>query len=318
MVDFDSDIQTLNELIENNDISKPDYILNGLVKEHIGVLIAAPDMGKSHLVLSLLIEHCSKTKILGLSKVSKPSKAMLISAEDGGEVIKSRMLEKLPHLPRKVSNLVKSNLIINTSTNSIVACPEDTIETKTNVENYLSYLANKIKENDVSLVVVDTVSEIIGNASEVANDRQIKNAFQKLAKLSGASILLVHHVNKLEIRGEAEINIASMAGLSSVMRLSKFICTIINGKDDKKVFKYLKANYISNEEKKDFNLQFENNLLVNKSVMDLNPIESKEVVGFTDRELAEINKERKTIILDVSEPEQDKTEKKPRTRRRTF
>lgn len=306
-------IQTLTDFIDNKEVDEPNFILKGLLKAHIGMLIAAPDQGKSHLALSLAIEHCSNTKLIGLSITDKPSKTLLISAEDNQEIVKKRLSEKLNDLPTKVKNLVKSNLLISNSYNSVVASPDDSIQEKQEVNDYVNYLISAIKENDIDLVIVDTVSEIIGNCDEVKNDKQIKRAFQKIARESGAAILLIHHVNKMEIRGEAEINMASGAGLTSIMRLSKFIFTITKSKNDVRTLKFLKANYINQEDKKDIELNFSNSLLVCNE-FNFNPVKpKKEVRTISQKEIKEMTQEKAPILIKSDIEEVDsKTSKRIR------
>lgn len=239
--------------------------------------------------------------MVGLSVSTKPSKTLIISAEDNKEIVKQRLIEKLNDLPTKVRNSVKSNLLISNSFDSIVASPDDSLQEKAEIDNYVNSLIESIKENEIDLVIVDTVSEIIGNCDEVKNDKLIKKAFQKISRESGASILLIHHVNKMEIRGEAEINMASGAGLTSIMRLSKFIFTITKSKKDGRVLKFLKANYLNQNDKKDIELSFNNSLLVCEDFSLIGSTKPK-IKTISKRELELMEQDQEEVLLEPEQP----------------
>lgn len=251
------------DLVDNRGIPEPDFVLKGLESSHVGMLIAAPEMGKSHLCFSIAIEHSTQLKLLGISAATKPQKTLLISAEDSISVVKKHLTKKLRDLPTKVRKLARVNIFPFSTHFPLVVPTSASSEEKSIINAYNNKLIGLIKENGISLVIIDTVSEVIGHCDEVRDDRLIKLAFQKLAKDSGAAILLVHHVNKAEIKGESEISMASGAGLTTVMRLSKLIMGITLTKDGNKSLNFLKANYLSQSEKKGFGLDFVDSHIVN-------------------------------------------------------
>ncbi|WP_435250620.1 AAA family ATPase (plasmid) [Vibrio sp. nBUS_14] len=179
------------------------FSLKGLLKGHVGMLIAAPNVGKSHLALCIAMEHSSSMSLLGMSAADKPEKTLVLSSEDGAGIIQSRMKEKLANCTSTSTSTIKSELKNNlhflTDLESIVIPPDSSVQELAEHEQYLDKLKQTFSEFD--LVIVDTVTESIGRCEEVKHDRLIKNVFQKLASESGTSLLLVHHVNKDEIRG---------------------------------------------------------------------------------------------------------------------
>ncbi|MGL5335518.1 MAG: AAA family ATPase, partial [Enterovibrio sp.] len=197
------------ELIDNLDVLAPKFVLHGLEEAHIGMLIAAPEMGKSHLALSIAIEHATCYKLVGLSASALPSKVLIISAEDSVSVIKEQLKAKYECLTKKYRDLARANIYPFSAELPLVYPPEYSSSDKTTIEAYVARLVGLIQENDIDLVIVDTVSEVIGACDEVRHDRHIKMAFQRIARDSGAALLLVHHVNKAEIRGESQVTMAS-------------------------------------------------------------------------------------------------------------
>lgn len=255
-------LTTLNELFEKKESPSPEFVLKGLLKSHIGMLIAAPGIGKSHLILSIGIEHSAQIKLLGLSETETPKKTLIISSEDGEAILRSRMEEKLIFLSQNNQDILKQNLLFYIDPIPLVVSEESKrnvlIEHKKHIDNLICL----IRSEEIDLVIVDTVSESIGNCDEVKHDKIIKRTFQHIARESGASIVLVHHINKGEIRGDQDITMASGAGLSSIMRLTKFLITLKADKKGALSVSYLKSNYLPAKEKKEFPVEFQNNLLV--------------------------------------------------------
>ncbi|MGF1817470.1 AAA family ATPase, partial [Vibrio splendidus] len=210
--------QSLDSLMSSSASQNLSFSLKGLLKGHVGMLIAAPNVGKSHLALCIAMEHASSMSLLGMSAAGKPAKTLVLSSEDGVGVIQSRMKEKLTNCTATIKSELKNNLHFLTDIEPIVIPPDSSAQEQAEHKQYLAQLKQTFSEFD--LVIVDTVTESIGRCEEVKHDRLIKNVFQSLASESGASLLLVHHVNKDEIRGNQEITMASGAGLTSVMRLT--------------------------------------------------------------------------------------------------
>ncbi len=264
MVDFSNlSFVSAGDLIDSADVPPPNFVLKGLESAHVGMLIAAPEMGKSHLCFSIAIEHSTSLKLLGLSAAKSTSKTLLISAEDSVSVVKTQLTKKMKALPAKVRKQARVNIYPFSATLPFVVPPEASSVEQEATKAYTDKIIGLIRENEIDLVVIDTVSEVIGSCDEVKHDRLIKSAFQRIAKESGAALLLVHHVNKAEIKGENEVSMASGAGLTTVMRLSKLILGITADKGNKKRLSFLKSNYLTQEEKQSFDLEFDNGILVN-------------------------------------------------------
>ena len=236
-------IQNLGELLSDKSITEVEFVLNGLIKGHVGMLIASPSIGKSHLALSIAMEHASSLNLLGLSCAKIPSKVLVISAEDGSSIIRERMREKMESLPDSVCTQLMDNLMFLADKEPLIVPDVATIEERSDIKGRTDKIVNFVNKSGIDLIIIDTVSEAIGVCDEVKDDKRIKAGFQSLAKRTNASVLLVHHINKGEIRGDQEITMASGAGLSSIMRLVKFLITLTRDKNDL-VVKFLKSNYL--------------------------------------------------------------------------
>lgn len=295
--------QSLDELLTSDAGETLSFSLKGLLKGHIGMLIAAPNVGKSHLALCIAMEHASSMTLLGMSAADKPSKTLVLSSEDGAGVIQQRMQEKLSNCTPALKNELKHNLHFMTDVDPIVIPPESSASEQSEHKLYLESLTETFSKFD--LVIIDTVTESIGRCEEVKHDRLIKNVFQSLASKSGASLLLIHHVNKDEIRGNQEITMASGAGLTSIMRLTKCLFTLKSKKDQLSV-KFLKSNYLPGNESHEFSVEVRQDLTINPEVFNL-----KSRVARTPKVKAKIAHSPKSITLSgtLPEPEEIKDRK---------
>ena len=298
--------QSLDSLMSSPESQNLSFSLKGLLKGHVGMLIAAPNVGKSHLALCIAMEHASSMSLLGMSAADKPAKTLVLSSEDGAGVIQSRMKEKLANCTVTIKSELKNNLHFLTDLEPIVIPPDSSVQEQTEHKQYLEQLKQTFSEFD--LVIVDTVTESIGRCEEVKHDRLIKNVFQSLASESGASLLLIHHVNKDEIRGNQEITMASGAGLTSIMRLTKCLFTLKRNKESLSI-KYLKSNYLPENENQEFAVEVRQGLTINPQVFSLKSKASKPA-----RSAQSIKQSPKKITLPGTIPEQEDIEERKNLR----
>ncbi len=298
--------QSLDTLMSSRASQEMSFSLKGLLKGHVGMLIAAPNVGKSHLALCIAMEHASSMTLLGMSAADKPARTLVLSSEDGAGVIQTRMKDKLASCTPTIRSELKNNLHFLTDIEPIVIPPDSSLQEQSEHQVYLKQLTETFAQFD--LVIIDTVTEAIGRCEEVKHDRLIKNVFQSLANESGASLLLIHHVNKDEIRGNQEITMASGAGLTSVMRLTKCLFTLKRNKDFMSI-KYLKSNYLPENENQEFAVEVRQSLTINPDVYNPKARASK-----GSRASTIIKAPPKSITLSGTIPEQEEIEERKNLR----
>ncbi|MCG3883358.1 AAA family ATPase [Photobacterium leiognathi] len=210
-------------LAEDNVLNDDSFVLKGLLSGgYIGMLIAAPGIGKSHLVMSIAMEAASGVPFVGLGYEGKKTKTLLYSSEDPEIIVKDRFKKKLSGLSEHVVDAIDENMMILSDElmQSLVlpinASHDEKREHKIFINKFIAAI------NKYDLLIIDTVSESM-TADLVSNDQRIKNELQSLARKAGVSILLVHHINKEEIKKSQEITVASGASLTYIMRLTKFM-----------------------------------------------------------------------------------------------
>lgn len=248
---------------------KPNHpmVLLSLKEAHVGMLIAAPDVGKSSLALSIAIEVASGKRIVGLSsQIGTPMKALYISSEDGMDEVSKRMDQYKNVLNGSELNNLFENLDFVFDPKPIVLANDSNQKEMLEHLKYVDDVIEKFKT--YKLIIIDTVSEIIGDCDEVKHDRKIKNTISTIAKRSGAAILLVHHVNKNDIRGIDNLTMASGAGLSTLIRLVKCSLGLVKSKDGIQIH-FLKRNYLPDEQAKSIKLiKLKNGMLIESAIAE--------------------------------------------------
>ncbi len=235
-----------NYVAEHSESPKYSESLKGLLSSHIGMVIARPSIGKSHLALSIAIEHASSIELIGLSASKQPQRTLYVSCEDVSDIVAKRLQEKISDLnlsPEQEADLGEYLSVASEELEPLVIPPDSTMADKLEHELYLEKVADAF--SGYSLVIIDTISRAAPTCDLVAHDRHITNVFDKLAKKSGASILLIHHVTKSHVhnRDGNMLSMASGLGLSSLMGYSRFIYGIEEIKKQI-VLSPLKLNYV--------------------------------------------------------------------------
>ncbi|MGR5269752.1 AAA family ATPase [Vibrio astriarenae] len=261
-------VQTFSELKDSDNSTIP-HTLKGLEAGKVGMIVAPPEVGKSHICLCIAIEFASSLNDLGFSASATPSKVLYLSTEDSASAIKTRMEQKLDELSESISNDVVANMHFSNTNEPIV-----TINSMVDCRHFDDLVDTFSK---YSLVIIDTLSESLsGELDEVTHDKLIRTFYRDLAAKSGASILLVHHVNKAETSGEKEITVASGAGATSLMRLCKFLFAVVppqKKKDDLRI-KFLKSNYLPQDFPRNFPISWRGNMLISEVDLEVGSIET--------------------------------------------
>ena len=223
--------------------NKPPEILYGLPKGKFGFLISTPDTGKSYTCLSLAYEIATGIKLLGLSTNTTPKKVLYWPMEDGEPETMERVIKHLSKFNSSSVKLVEENLKLYSM--------EDFICQPMDVSAYLqtSNLDTLISEGKgFDLIIVDTIREASGACDEVKDDRIIKMSLQRLAKETGAAVLVTHHLTKEASRGNEPITSISGSGLSETLANSRYQLLVQRHvkktKDTDYSLSHIKKNYV--------------------------------------------------------------------------
>lgn len=154
-----------------------------LIPEGYGVLVGAPKIGKSWLVLSILLEvACGGLVLSAISVAQRP--VFYLAFEDGKRRLQSRARKLLGSATKIPANFR--------------AQVEPT-------ERVIQIMDSWLADNPNGIVAVDTLGKIEslafppmpGGESAYARDYRIGSTLKNLAdRHPGASVIVVHHVNK--------------------------------------------------------------------------------------------------------------------------
>lgn len=244
--------KSINDFLARNPL--PELILKGLARGQLGMLIAPPASGKSMLSLLIAYELALAINIVGIrAPASKPLRTLYWPAEDGLHETIKRISSHLAVIPGYHHDAIEKNVSIWGASDPILQSAR--YGGHSDVEDSFNRLVKAAQDFD--LIIVDTVREAIGSASEVDDDIFIKERFKELAKQTNAAILAVHHPTKNVIRGLEGVSTASGSGLSCTIAYSRchfYISQIKEGKSKSDVLHVTqpKANFLNPEDKVNF------------------------------------------------------------------
>jgi len=158
------------------------YVVPGIIPEGMTLLVAAPKIGKSWLVLGLGVELSNGGLALGSLPVGNPRPVLYLALEDGKRRLQSRLLRLNP---AEVSHRLEF----------MTEIPNGEV-TKTITE----YMAKHDGLDPV--VILDTLGKVMppaGNGSQYGHDYRILSQLKATADaVPGSSLVIVHHTRKSE------------------------------------------------------------------------------------------------------------------------
>jgi hypothetical protein len=170
--------------LQNMDCPEPSYLVPGILPEGVSLIAGRPKMGKSFLILEILLAIACGGFVLGREEIKVLKRAVLyITLEDIPRRLKGRI-----HSLSGDSGWAQ-NFHMATS------CPKFDQGGIDALETWLDL------HPDVSVVVIDTWGRIKGRANGKSdayeNDVRLMEPIKCMADKRGVSIILVHHTRKL-------------------------------------------------------------------------------------------------------------------------
>lgn len=234
-------------IIKDHLLNHPqDYIINGLLRGGVGFLISAPDMGKSHLCLTIAYELATKLPLLGIAGSKDSMRTLIWASEDSISATLPRVEAHLKSFTSKTKSLIAENVSLYTNTDPICdVLAKDSIGKLSSISKLID------TATAYDLLIIDTLRTAVGNADEVKDDALIRQSLDHIAKEANVAILVVHHPTKSVARGNDDVNSVSGSGLSSTLSKSKLHLylnktTSKSGKTET-TLRHTKANYLTRE-----------------------------------------------------------------------
>ena len=199
-----------------------DWVLNNCIPLGKTALLVAPGgTGKSQFVLQLAVDIATGKQRFSPWAPSRAGRVVIIGAEDEDEEFHRRFRRLTDggvegHDAHLTYAALRKNLYV------VSRVAEDNLMTfddggEVRQTGLVERIADTVKElTNLRLIVIDPVARFRGGEENSAEDTtRFVEAAEKLAQLTGAAVLLVHHANKLSMQS-GEQNQAAARGSSAL------------------------------------------------------------------------------------------------------
>jgi RecA-family ATPase len=192
-----------------------DFVLPGLIKGTVGLIVAPGASGKSFWLLQAALSISSGENLAGFQPETA-GEVLYVNAEDPQEIVQNRLISMGSLLHKEA----REKAIVDTSIIDMRGKMLDITDT--------AHLESIIKlAYGVRLIIIDTLSRI-HTIDENDNGKMsgIVSRLEKVGKETGAAILVAHHTNKMSQVDDFKENQAASRGASSLVDNSRFVCFI--------------------------------------------------------------------------------------------
>ena len=178
--------------LQNKAPEPTQWRLDGWLPERTVTLLSANGgVGKSNLSLQLAVALCTGQAFLGLK--TKPSRVLVISAEDEARTVHFRVANICQDLGIEMSSL--KGLVVYDLTQQDCVLWRDGCATER-----MQWLADMTVEHSADVVIIDNASDVfLSNENDRAEVRGFMRCLNMICTGTGASILLLAHVNKASV-----------------------------------------------------------------------------------------------------------------------
>lgn len=188
------------------DIPPIEYLISGIMPKGLGILSAPPKYYKSFLALQMCLAICTHGKALNRETIRHA--CLYLDLESGNRRPRDRVRGMIEHMP-DISGETLDNLYI-------VTLQTDDIRTIGN--GFIESLTETIRQyDDIGLIVIDVFQRIRTHSkrgqTSYEYDYEDLTALKKCCEQNDVSILLVHHNNKGNDRGDVFNNMSGSTGM---------------------------------------------------------------------------------------------------------
>jgi hypothetical protein len=158
------------------------YVVPGIIPEGLTLLVAAPKVGKSWLVLAIAVYLSTGHDVLGIIEVGKARPVLYLALEDG----KARLQSRLLFMGVDVSPMLE--FVISLDGQGVVEVIGD-------------YVKDHAGEDPI--VILDTLGKVMpgvaGNQTQYGHEYSVMAALKATCDaVPGSSLIVVHHTRKAE------------------------------------------------------------------------------------------------------------------------
>jgi len=158
------------------------YVVPGIIPEGMTLLVAAPKIGKSWMVLGLGVELSNGGNAFGSIPVGNPRPVLYLALEDG----KRRLQDRLVRLnPSEVSHRLE--FMTDIPNGQVIATISEFMTQHAGLD---------------PVCILDTLGKVMppaGNGSQYGHDYSVLSALKATADaVPGSSLVIVHHTRKMD------------------------------------------------------------------------------------------------------------------------
>ncbi|MDP2849359.1 MAG: AAA family ATPase [Humidesulfovibrio sp.] len=208
-------------------------ILDSLLRKTFGLIVAPPGTGKSFFALQLLAAIAAGKGLFGYHFVPRENGAVLgVFCEEDADILNVRVKTVVKRMLESIHDETQREMISERIENNMFTYPgfgENLLLLKNDGKsiaeseefNLLTEFAKGIE--NLSLIVIDPMSRVYGQDE---NSNSIASIFctlmERLAHETGATVLCVHHTNKVSIPRGKSFNLESALHQDSIRGATAF------------------------------------------------------------------------------------------------
>jgi RecA-family ATPase len=234
-------IINLNSVLLKKEPPQLDFIITGLPRASVGLLIGKGGIGKSMFVIQLIRDLVTQQSLLGLNQVKKRRKVTYLSLEDSEDIIKARFHNVLASSSSdQIDSIIKYSRII-TPTSQMALSTDDSHE-----YNKLYFAA---WESD--LLIIDTLSRLhVVEENSNSDMAAILGMLNRIAKDCNCAILVIHHIAKSThpLQNNRYSASETARGASAITDNARFVMRLSRSEKNEIILDFDKFNYISKRE----------------------------------------------------------------------
>ena len=146
-----------------------DFVLPGLLRGTIGLLVGAGGSGKSFVALQSAISRAVGDDVFGIWRQPiAQGRTLILSVEDGEEILHNRLNEIGTHLSSEQWDLVDANLEVMPLFGRAFRIAERN-GSRIQISYLMNELCNYAKEHRFGLIIIDTLNRSLGGLDENSN-----------------------------------------------------------------------------------------------------------------------------------------------------
>lgn len=219
---FDLDAGRIDKYISTNPPPYHWLLKDTLVVGKVGAIVALGGSSKSQLLLQIGVGVATGIPVAEHWEIGEPGSVLILFAEDDNDEIHRRYARIQHHLKlagkgKELKDIEKRLFIFSTvGTGTLLTerTPSGEVKVTVNVDRLLA-LAAQIP--DLRLIILDPASRFRGGDENKNEDAtRFVEALEKIAKTSGASVLIAHHSSKISYNTESEPSQGASRGASAL------------------------------------------------------------------------------------------------------